>query len=418
MDRPIIYSGSVPFDTDLLRLGRYAKEGVGRLAEILLGSQTVMASGLACVVSSSDLSVSVEPGTIIAPYALDGSHIGSVSAGLAAAPAIVPSLFYNDEVQHIPVSLTGATLTLFAICSEQDDSLDVLPFYNADQPDQTMAGPDNRGKALPTRRTGRITFVMASDPPAVAGAVVVPLYDVTIPAGAQTLSGVVAQPGAAFMPHLTQFATMDFAQQVSQPHAVCATSGLLTIPDWAKHVELRLIGAGGGGASCSVISPDAGAFSGAGGGAGGDAWGIYALDPARDSTLSVTIGLGGGPDQKGGPSYVTYGGQPLLSADGGEAGYFSAARNSCGGSGGGAAGGILWNQYGGAGSDGQFGNLVFAGNGADGPWGGGGKAGALLGLTATKYGAGGGGAYMARQAGEVTAGGRGFQGCLIYRFLY
>lgn len=417
MDRPIIYAGAVPFDTDLLRLGRYAKEGIGRLAEIVLGRQTVMAAGLACQPSSTDLSLAIGPGTIVAPYMVDAAHIGSITAGLEADTARTQCLFHHDETLHVPVPVTGAALTVYAICSETDDCPDILPFYNADQPDQTMAGPDNRGKSLPTRRTGRIAFDVATRAPVVAGAVVVALYSLNVPPTVDNLGGVVVKPGAAFLPDLTELATKDFAQQITQPPEICATSCILIIPDWARQIELRAVGAGGGGASCTAISPEAGSFSGAGGGAGGDAWGIYALDPGIDNRLSITIGLGGGPDQSGGASFVTYGGQPLLSAEGGRPGAFSSARISVGGSGGGAGGGSLWNQNGGAGSDGQNGTLVFAGNGGEGPWGGAGKAGYQLGITATKYGAGGGGAYAARAVGESTAGGRGFQGCVVYRFL-
>ncbi|GBQ88260.1 glycine-rich domain-containing protein [Asaia krungthepensis] len=417
MDRPIVYAGAVPYDTDLLRLGRYTKEGIGRLAEIVLGRQTVVASGFACTISASDLSLTLGPGTVSAPHPLDATPIGSLSAGLEADQAMTQALFYHDDPITLTVPVTGATVTIYALCYEQDDLPDVLPFYNADQPDQTMAGPDNRGKALPTRRTGRVSFTIPTSPPSVAGAVCVALYILEVPPDAGTLAGITPVPGPAFMPCLADLATMDFAQQINQPQAVCANSRLLSIPDWARRVELRVIGAGGGGASCSAMSPEAGAFSGAGGGAGGDSWGIFPLIPSRDNVLSITIGLGGGADQRGEPSFVTYGGKVLLTAEGGSPGAFASAQNSTGGVGGGAGGGTLWNQAGSPGSDGQYGTIVFTGNGGDGPWGGGGKAGNVSGSTASKYGAGGGGAYGARLAGQSVAGGRGFQGCAIYRFL-
>lgn len=416
MDRPIVYAGSVPLDTDLLRLGRYAKEGLGRLASVLLGSETVTATGLACTVSSESLSVAIGPGTIVAPYALDWTRIGSPSAGLDAAPVVTQCLFHHDEEISLDIPLTGAVVTVYAVCREADDCNEVLPFFDADDPDRTMAGPDNRGKALPTRRAGQISFVIATSQPNLYGAVVVPLYRLDVPSSAATMSGVVPRAAEAFRPRLADYATIDFVQQIVQSHALCFASQILTIPAWASHVELRVIGAGGGGASSSAVSAESGSFSGGGGGAGGDAWGIYRVDPHHSAALSVTIGLGGGPDNRGGTSFVTYDGTLLLSAEGGAAGQFTGPQNASGGSGGSATGGTLWSLYGGCGSDGQAGTYVFAGNGADGPWGGAGSAGALLGHNATKYGAGGGGAYGARAEGQTSLGGRGFQGCVIYRF--
>ncbi|WP_438384071.1 hypothetical protein ABHV46_07130 [Asaia sp. BMEF1] len=418
MDRPIIYAGAVPFDTDLLRLGRYAKEGLGRFAEMLLGGQTIMAAGLACQVSDSNLSVTIGRGTIMAPDALDAARIGGISAGLDADHSVTQALFYNDMDQTLTVPLTGVDITLYAVCRVQDDTLDVLPFYNAEKPDQTMAGPDNRGKALPTRRTGRIGFVAGTSAPSASGAIVVPLYVLSVPAGVDTLSAIVPRKSAVFLPSLPELATMSFAQQISQPQALCLASQILTIPGWARQVELRVIGGGGGGASSNALTPESGSFSGGGGGAGGDCWGIYAVDPAKNAALSVTVGPGGSTGQRGGPSFVTYNGTPFLTSDGGGPGYFATSQTAMGGDGGGTGGGTLWNQTGGAGSDGQNGSVVFAGNGANGPWGGGGKAGYLLGANATRHGAGGGGAYSTRVAGQTAAGGRGYQGLVIYRFLH
>lgn len=418
MDRPIIYAGAVPFDTDLLRLGRYAKESLGRLAEVVVGPETIMASGFACQPSATDLSLTIGPGTIIAPAALDATRIGSSSAGMEADHAVTQCLFRNATTEQITVPLTGAVVTLFGVCQDADDQFDVLPFYNAEKPDQTMAGPDNRGTALPTRRRGNVSFMMATSAPSVSGAIVVPLYALSVPSGAVTLGDVVPQKSAAFKPAMSELATMDFAQQISQPHAICESSRILNAPAWAKRVELRVIGGGGGGASSTALSPDAGSFSGAGGGAGGDCWGVYPINPARDAVLSVTVGMGGESDRRGGPSFVTYGAQPLLTSDGGSPGYFATPQNSVGGRGGGAGRGSLWNQSGGGGSDGQNGIYVFAGNGAAGPWGGGGPAGYLRGVAATRYGAGGGGAYAIPAEGLKAEGGRGYQGVVIYRFLH
>ncbi|MCQ9154064.1 glycine-rich domain-containing protein [Acidomonas methanolica] len=420
MDRTIVYAGSIPLDTDVLRAGRYVKEGVGRLAEMLFGQGAMAASGLACTPSTTALSVTIGPGSILAPGALDATAIGGAGGGLAADTTAIACQYLNEAAQVVAIPSSGVTCTIYALCSEVDTDGTVLPFYNAADPAQTLAGVSNDGAALPTRRTGTMSFVAATSAPAApAGGAVVALHTLTVPSEATTLAGVTPEAGQVFWPTIPELATLTLLRAATSPMALMAQSGMIGIPAWASRVELRVIGGGGGG-SASNSQSTSGSFSGSGGGAGGDAWGVYAVNPSGTDGLQVTVGAGGAQQMTGGTTLVVYQGQTLLQAAGGVPGTFYATQGSAGGIGGAASGGTIWNLTGGYGGDGQCGTATFAGYGGDGPWGGGGRCGADAGMPGMKFGAGGGGAYSiagSTSAGGVSTGGAGYQGCVLYRFL-
>ncbi|MFT9365856.1 MAG: hypothetical protein ABF572_09955 [Gluconobacter sp.] len=417
MDRAIVYAGSIPLDTDLLRAGRYTKAAFGNLASMLYGPNVMAASGLGCSAAYNSLNLTIEAGSIVAPGVMDASAIGGNGGGLAADTTALTCQYISTASQTITLPGSGNTYTIYALCSEQDADPTVLPFFNASNPSQTQAGIQNNGSALPARRTGTMTFVAATNPPvAPTGGCVVALYTITVPQGASTLAGVTAQPGQVFWPTIPELATQALLKASTEPMTLVTGNGSVSIPAWASRVELRVIGAGGGGAA-SQATTTASSFSGAGGGGGGDAWGIYTVSPTQGSGLAITVGNGGGSEQTGGTSLVSYLGQTLLQAEGGQGGTFYSTTGSAGGVGGNASGGTVWNQSGTSGGDGQCNAYTFSGYGGDGPWGGAGRCGNQGGRNATRYGAGGGGSYSATTDGASSSGGTGYQGCVLYRFL-
>ncbi|GBR68892.1 glycine-rich domain-containing protein [Gluconobacter kanchanaburiensis] len=417
MDRAIVYAGSIPLDTDLLRAGRYTKAAFGNLASMLYGSNVAAASGLGYAVSSSTLSLTIYAGSIIAPGVMDVSTIGGNGGGLGADTTAVTCQYCSPAAQTVTLPGTGNTYTVYAVCSEQDADPTVLPFFNASNPSQTQAGIRNSGGALPVRRSGVITLVAATTPPiAPVGGYVVALYTIVVPQGATSLAGVTVQPGQIFWPTIPELATQALLKASTEPMTLVTGNGSILVPAWASRVELRVIGGGGGGAG-SQATTTASSFSGAGGGGGGDAWGIYVVSPNQGNGLAITVGNGGESEQTGGTSLVSYNGQTLLQAEGGQGGTFYSTTGSAGGVGGNASGGTVWNQSGTSGGDGQCNAYTFSGYGGDGPWGGAGRCGNQGGRNATRYGAGGGGSYSATADGTVSGGGAGYQGCVLYRFL-
>ncbi|MDE7540740.1 glycine-rich domain-containing protein [Gluconobacter sphaericus] len=417
MDRAIVYAGSIPLDTDLLQAGRYTKAAFGNLASMLYGPNVMAASGLGYSASSSDLSLTVEAGSILAPGVIDATSLGGNGGGLSADTTALTCQYISTESQIVTLPGSGNTYTVYAVCSEQDVDPTVLPFFNASNPSQTQAGIQNDGGALPVRRAGVLSLVAAANPPsAPSGGCVVALYTIAVPQGASSLSGVTVQPGQVFWPTIPELATQALLKACTEPMTLVTVNGSVPVPAWASRVELRVIGGGGGGAASQSMTT-AGAFSGAGGGGGGDAWGIYAVSPTQGNGLAITVGSGGGSEQTGGTSLVSYNGQTLLQAEGGQGGAFYSTIGSAGGVGGNASGGTIWNQSGTSGGDGQCNAYTFSGYGGDGPWGGAGRCGNQGGRLATRYGAGGGGSYSATAEGVSSNGGAGYQGCALYRFL-
>lgn len=292
MDRAIVYAGSIPLDTDLLRVGKYGKAAIGHMSDMLYGRGVVAASGLACTPSSSSLAVTIGAGSITAPGVMDATAFGGAGGGYRADPTQTTCQYSSDTAVTVTVPGTGASYTVFAICAEQDIDQTVLAFFNAANPSQTQAGLNNSGDVLPTRRWAGMSFVIATDAPAApAGGTVVPLYTLTVPQGVTSLAGVRPQPGQAFWPTIPELATQTLLRAIAEPMQLVANDTSLSVPAWATRVELRVIGGGGGGASSSSTLLT-GSFSGGGGGGGGDAWGIYGVSPTSGGVLGVTIGRG------------------------------------------------------------------------------------------------------------------------------
>lgn len=417
MDRAIVYAGSIPLDTDLLRVGKYGKAAIGHMSDMLYGRGVIAASGLGCTPSSSSLAVTIDPGSITAPGVMDAAPLGGAGGGYRADPTQTTCQYSSETAVTVTVPGTGANYTVFAICSEQDIDQTVLAFFNASNPSQTQAGLNNSGNVLPTRRWAGMSFVIATDAPSAPdGGTVVPLYTLAIPQGVASLAGVQPRPGQAFWPTIPELATQTLLRAIAEPMQLVANDTSLSVPAWASRVELRAIGGGGGGASSSSTALT-GSFSGGGGGGGGDAWGIYTVSATSGGALGVTIGQGGTAGQTGGTSLVSYNGQTLLQASGGHGGFFYDNTGSAGGDGGTASGGTIWNQTGSWGGDGQSNASTFGGYGGGGPWGGGGRCGNQVGRDGTRFGAGGGGSYSAAVDGTPTTAGAGFSGCVMYRFL-
>ena len=198
------------------------------------------------------------------------------------------------------------------------------------------------------------------------------------------------------------------------------------IPIGYNAIEAILVGGGGAGASTAGSDNN----SGGGGGGGALLHGIWRI-PAQ-STIGITVGNGGSAVNDPHPSILSLGGTTLGSAGCGTTATFVLSQISRGG-----AGGIPLQTttpdmlcevaYGADGSDGQFGSLIFAGNGAPGPRSGGGGRAAYSGrdpaaglnktpLDAGGVGGGGGGAYKL-STDSPGGGGNGGPGWVAVRFV-
>lgn len=192
---------------------------------------------------------------------------------------------------------------------------------------------------------------------------------------------------------------------VTYQNFTASASGSVTVPVWATHAEFHVVGGGGGGGGVGS------SYSGGGGGAGGYGFGVIAVTPGASMAYSVGTGGAGsttGTGTAGGNS--SFGGATATGGGGGVA----VSGTSSGGGGGGSCSGAPMNFGGSDGGDGNTTNRnIQGGNGAPGPFGGGGRTGFPTGVEGHAPGSGGGAAW-----GNLSgSGGAGAPGAVLIRWL-
>ncbi|MCW3477642.1 glycine-rich domain-containing protein, partial [Limobrevibacterium gyesilva] len=294
MDRNIVYPGSIPLDTDLLNTNRNVMVALGFLAQATLGSSTVVDGLALSATQPASMTVNVGPGSILALSTVDASAYGSLAADTSD-----PLVKMGINLVTTPLAITAPATPgqsqaylIQATFAETDTGPTVLPYYNAANPAQPYAGPNNTGASQNTVRAQWVTISLKPGVPAASGTQATPavdagyvgLYVVTVTNGqAQIGAGdlVNAQlPSAPFIPQ-----KLPAVQRI--PAAVTfAASGSFTVPVGISRLRVRAWGGGGGGGGAS------GAASGGSGGGGGEfREGVFAVTPG--SVTAVTVGAGG-----------------------------------------------------------------------------------------------------------------------------
>jgi hypothetical protein len=320
MDRNIVYPGAIPLDSDLLTLNRNTMIALGYLAQMVLGTSTIV-DGLICSPTSpASLSVTVGPGSITQLSVVDTLAFGSLAADS------------TDQLIKMGVNLTATTFTITppttsgqatnfliqAALQEADGSPLVLPYYNASNPSQPYSGPTNSGVAQNTIRTQRVQLQLKAGAAANVGLQATPpidngwvgLYVITASYGqtAVTMTSISVSPLAPFLGWKLPGLRPGFASGVQS----FAASGSFTIPAGVSQIEVEVWGAGSGSyASTAALS--------SGGGAGGGYARKRITGLTSGQVLSVTVGTGGlagttsaAPGPGGSTSFGSY-----LSATGG-----------------------------------------------------------------------------------------------------
>ncbi len=212
MDRPIIYPGQIPLETDLLNTNRNTMLAIAKVAAALFGA-TTFATGLAVTPDSpASMRVAVAPGDIYALSNLDTSAYSSLSADTA----------HQVVKQGINLDTTFLTLTapgtagqslnylIQAALSEADTGAVVLPYYNSSNPAAAYSGPNNSGSSQATKRAVTVALQAKAGAAAATGTQATPapdsgfigLYVVTVANGQTTITAgnISAYPGAPVIP--------------------------------------------------------------------------------------------------------------------------------------------------------------------------------------------------------------------------
>ena len=215
MSRVIIYPGAIPLETDLLRTAQFNMIEHGKIAQAVLGLSTsggAFVHGLACIPTTpASLNVIVGGGQIYAPEELEATAYSSLAADttdtIIKQGITIPSTTFPIS----PPSTVGFSQVFLieAAFEETDGDAVTLPYYNASNPSQAYAGPNNSGTAQNTTRKAQCALQLKAGVAAATGTQVAPavdagwtaLWTVTVANGQTTItSGNIAQvSGAPFI---------------------------------------------------------------------------------------------------------------------------------------------------------------------------------------------------------------------------
>lgn len=153
MDRPILYAGALPLETDGLALARDAMTAIGKALQATLGTSTVL-DGFTCIPTAPEsMNVQITAGAICELGVVDTTAYSS----LATDSMPLVKMGYSRETDAMtitaPSTLGYAQSYLVQIAfDEEDDTPVLLPFYNADDPTEPLQGPGNSNDESLTRR--------------------------------------------------------------------------------------------------------------------------------------------------------------------------------------------------------------------------------------------------------------------------
>lgn len=315
MDRIIVYSGSIPLDTDLLGTNKNAMVALGYLAQAVFGTAPVV-DGLACTPTTPpSLSVVVGPGSITELTVVDPGSYGSLGAD-----SVSPVLKMGVSLASTTLALTAPSAAgqsinylIEAAFLESDTNATVLPYYNSANPSQAFSGPSNSGAAQNTLRAQRVQIQLKAGSPALTGSQATPptdtgwvgLYEITLAYGqtAITAGEINMLPAAPFVSWKLPAISPGFGGGVQ----TFSASGAFIVPSGVTRIEAELWGGGSG-----SYASTSGAASGGGSGGGYARRRISGLVPGQ--TLSVVVGSGGQAGLIGGGTLPT-GGQASSISD-------------------------------------------------------------------------------------------------------
>lgn len=257
MDRSIVWPGAIPRSNDINLQNRNTMIAVAKLAGAVLGSSTLL-NGLACgPTGPASMEVVVGPGEIYSLASVDATSFGSLPSDTA------------HQVLKQGVTLDGYTLSCpapgtsgFSInylvqvaFSEVDGGDALLAYYNADNPAQAWAGPNNSGDTTKTLRQDKCLVSVKAGTPAATGTQTTPApdagftgaYVVTVANGQTTITSgnISVAAGAPFITERLGSKISQAAADLRYASIVAAQNGSLAYAS----------GAGSANALTAALSP-------------------------------------------------------------------------------------------------------------------------------------------------------------------
>lgn len=179
MDRPTVYYGQIPLETDLLKAGQYAMVGLAKLAEAVLGTSTMVDGFTLVPAVPASLSAVLSAGSIFQLENLEATAWSSLPADLSHSIVKHGVNLDTTTLTFVPPSTVGyAQNFLVEVQYEDLDTGSVtLPYYNAADPTVPFSGPGNSGTAQNTVRKGIVAVQVKAGVAATAGTQATPSAD-------------------------------------------------------------------------------------------------------------------------------------------------------------------------------------------------------------------------------------------------
>lgn len=434
MDRQIVYPSSIPQDTDVLNTNKGSLIALGRLCAALFGTGGLAYGLPVSPTSPPGLNVNVGAGEIYQLENVDNTPYGSLSVD--TTDQIVKQGILLQSAAPLVLACQAPTTSGFSInylieatYADADINDTVLPYYNANNPEQPYAGPNNDGQAQATTRAGTVSIQAKAGIAAATGTQTTPTLD----AGYIALAVVTVANGQTTIVS-GNIVTATGGQILSEPITsgrllnvqVFNTAGTFTYTPTpgTNKVRVTVQGGGGGAGGCAATGASQTAIGSSAAG-GGAAVSLLTSGFAGVSVVVGAAGVGGSAGANAGTAGGTSSFGSLLSATGGGLGaagiIVSVLPNLSGVTAGGLGiGGNILNAGGNAPSYALAAqaNGISSGSGGNSPlFGGGGYpvaivSGSTAGQNATSPGGGGSGA-AATASSAAKAGGNGFAGLVI-----
>lgn len=211
VNRVIVYPGAIPLDTDVLQTEQNMMIAIGYALQAAYGQNTV-AVGLTCTPTApASLQIVIGPGGIITTNVIESTPMGSLPQDTTDPLVKMGINISSTAFTLTPPSTAGQSINYLVEASftEQDDSPNVLTYYNSLNPNQPYTGPNNAGTPQNTRRAQRASLQVKAGSPAASGTQITPpvdtgwigLYVVQVNFGqtAITAGSISAYPGAPLL---------------------------------------------------------------------------------------------------------------------------------------------------------------------------------------------------------------------------
>lgn len=211
MDRTTSYSQEIVRTVDVLQPQQSAMIALGKLADMVLGTGTLVDGLTVIPTGPASLSVLVNPGQIYSLANLEATTWSALPADTTHT-IVKQGVSLNQQTFTITPPATGGFSQVFLVevqYADLDTGSTVLPYFNVANPPVPLSGPGGLGTAQNTQRTGVVSTQIKAGTAAATGTQVAPsadagwtgLYNITVANGQTTITAgnIVQVAGAPFI---------------------------------------------------------------------------------------------------------------------------------------------------------------------------------------------------------------------------